>query len=195
MTLIQLQRESDQTVSRFVTPTVQLIDDRQVVAGAVQPLIVRDDSIQCVIDGRTFYVFKMYRTVAPLAAGASIDIVITSAVGKNLGIGYIAECGGNAELTVSENVTNIVGGTIFVPFNRNRGSALTSTTGALINPTSLTLGTTVYEELVLGGSGGNAAGASVRGDYALLDDVSYLFRLTNVTGQAHIASLAIQWVE
>ena len=195
MTLIQLQRESDQTISRFVTPTVQLLDNRQVVAGAVQPLIVRDDAIQCVIDGRSFYVFKTYRTAAPLASLASIDIVITSAPGKNLGIGYIAECGGNAELTVSENVTNIVGGDLFVPFNRNRGSSLTSTTGALINPTSLTLGTTVYEELVLGGTGGNAAGAAVRGDYALLDDVSYLFRLTNVTGQAHIASLAIQWVE
>lgn len=195
MTIIYVDRESHTTDSRLVVPTVQLRDNRQVVAGAEQPLIVRDDAIQSVIDGKTFYVFKTYRTAAPLAVGASIDIVVTSAPGKNLGIGYIAECGGNAELTVSEGVTNIVGGDIFIPFNRNRGSNLISTTGVLINPTSLTLGTTVYEDLILGGATGNAAGAAVRGDYALLDDVSYLFRLTNVTAQAHIASLAIQWVE
>lgn len=195
MTVIYVDRESHTTDSRLIVPTVQLRDDRQVVAGANQPLIIRDDAIQSVIDGITFYVFNTYKTAAPLASGASIDIVITSAAGKNIGIGYIAECGGNAELTVSEGVTNIVDGSILIPFNRNRGSSNISTTGVLLNPVSLTLGTTVYEDLILGGTGGNAAGAAVRGDYALLDDVSYLFRLTNVTGQAHIASLAIQWVE
>jgi hypothetical protein len=195
MSVIYVDRESHTTDSRLVVPTVQLRDDRQVIAGANQPLIVRDGTIQDVIDGRTFYVGKVYLTSAPLAAGGTIDFVITSSPGINVGIGFQAGCGGNADVSVYEGVTDIVGGTVVVPFNRNRGSSRTSTTGVLLDPTSLTLGTLIYQQLIFGGTGGNAAGATATGDYALLDDVSYLFRLTNETNKDNIAQLAIVWTE
>lgn len=196
MTVIYVDRESHTTDARLMIPTVQLRDDRQVVAGANQPLVVRSDNIQSVVDGITFYVYKIYPTAAPLNTLASIDFVITTAVNKRVGIGFKAECGGNAEVYVYEGVTDVVGGTLFIPLNRNRSSTNTALTGAILQPASLTLGTEIYGELIIGGTGGNAAGATVEGDYALLKaNTSYLFRLTNVSNQAQIAELAIQWIE
>lgn len=195
MTLIYVERESHTSDARLVTPTVQLRNDTQVIAGANQPLIVRDGGVQDVIDGRAFYAYKIHTSAATLAAGANIDIVVTSSSGVTIGVGFAAQCGGNAEIAIYENVTDIVGGTVFVPLNRNRASAAVSTTGALINPSSVTLGPVIYQDLILGGTTGNAAGATARGDYALLDDVSYLFRLTNTTAHSHVAELMIQWIE
>lgn len=196
MTLIVVDRESLTTDARLMIPTVQLRDDRQVVAGANQPLIVRSDTIQSVIDGITFYAYKVYNAANPLQPGASIDFVVTTAVGRRIGIGIKAECGGNAEVYVYENVTDVVGGTLYVPFNRNRASTTIAQTGVILQPTSVTAGTEIYAELVLGGTGGTAAGAVAEADYALLKaDTSYLFRMTNTTSQAHIAEFAVQWVE
>jgi hypothetical protein len=195
MTLIYVDRESHTTDSRLVTPTVQLRDNRQVIAGADQPLVVRDGGVQDVIDGKAFYAYKIHRAANTLAVGASIDIVVTSAQGATLGIGFAAQCAGNAEITIYEDVSSVTGGTLFVPLNRNRASSAISTTGVLINPTVGTLGDIIYEDLILGGTGGNAAGATLRGDYALIDDVSYLFRLTNTSSQVQVAELMLQWIE
>jgi hypothetical protein len=203
MTVIYVDRESHTSDSRLITPTVQLRDNKQVIAGADQPLIVRDGGIQDVIDGKAFYAYKLYKSASKLANNASINIVITAAVNKSLGVGFIASCGGDAEVTIYENSTSVTGGTLFVPLNRNRASTAISTTGILIDPTIGTLGTVIYESLVFGGTdsggggggGSKAAGATARGDYALLDDVSYTFRLTNTSGSSQQAELMVQWIE
>lgn len=195
MTLIYVDRESHTTDTRLVAPTVQLRDNSQVIAGADQPLVVRDGGVQDVIDGKAFYAYKIHKAANTLAVGANIDIVVTSATGKTLGIGFAAQCSGNAEITIYEDVSSVTGGTLFVPLNRNRASSAISTTGVLINPTVANLGDIIYEDLILGGTGGNAAGATLRGDYALIDDVSYLFRLTNTSSQVQVAELMIQWIE
>lgn len=201
MTVIYVERESHNNDSRLCTPTVQLRDNTQVIAGADQPLVTRDGGVQDVIDGKAFYAYKLYKSASKLANNASINIVITAALGKSLGIGFIASCGGDAEITIYENSTGITGGTLFVPLNRNRASAQTSTTGILIDPTIGTLGSVIFESLVFGGTdsggggGSKAAGATARGDYALLDDVSYTFRLTNTSGSSQQAELMVQWIE
>jgi hypothetical protein len=201
MTVIYVDRESHTSDSRLITPTVQLRDNKQVIAGADQPLVVRDGSIQDVIDGKAFYAYKLYKSASKLANNASINIVITAAVNKSLGVGFIASCGGDAEVTIYENSTSVTGGTLFVPLNRNRASSDASTTGILIDPTIGTLGTVIYESLIFGGidsgggGGSKAAGATARGDYALLDDVSYTFRLTNTSGSSQQAELMVQWIE
>lgn len=196
MTVIYVDRESHTTDARLMIPTVQLRDDRQVVAGANQPLVTRSDNVQAVIDGITFYTFSVRPAANPLPALASIDILITTAVNRPVGVGVISECGGNAELYVYEGVTNVVGGTITPGLNRNRQSTNTAVTGVLLQPTSVTLGTLVFGDLILGGTGGNSAGATTDSDYAVLKaDTSYLFRLTNATNQDHVAALAIQWIE
>ncbi len=196
MTIINVERESHTTDARLMVPTVQMRDNRQVVAGSNQPLITRYDNIQSVIDGITFYAFAVAPTASMLAPLASLDILVTTAVGRPVGVGLRAECGGNAEIYVYEGCTDVVGGTIFVPLNRNRASTNTAVTGVLMQPTSLTLGDLVFGDLVLGGTGGNSAGATADSDYAILKaDTSYLFRLTNVTAKSHVAALAVQWIE
>ena len=196
MTKVYVERESESTVARYVVPTVKLRNDDQMVAGAENPLITRTDNIQAVVDGIAFYVFKIFPTAAPLAQNASIDFLITTAPNRPVGIGFKAEAGGDAEVYVYEGCTNVVGGDLVIPFNRNRASTNTPVTGVLYNPESLTLGTLIYGELVLGGTGGNAAGATAESDYAFLKaDTSYLFRMTNVSNQARIAEFGVQWIE
>ena len=196
MTRIYVERESHTTDARLFVPTVQMRDDTQVIAGANQPLVVRQDTVQSVIDGIVFYVFQMRPSTNPLDAGGSIEFLITTAVDRPVGVGFVAQCGGDAEVYVYENVTNVVGGTLTVPFNRNRASTNTAVTGVLLNPSSYTLGPLIYSDLILGGSGGNAAGATAQSDYAVLAaNKSYLFRLTNTINQANVAELMVQWIE
>ena len=168
--------ESDQTLMRWV--------------------VDREESIQSIIDGIVFYAYSTKGNGNTLADDASIDVVVTTPANINLGIGFVTRIGGDAEFKVFENVTEVVGGTIFVPKIRNRASTRTSQTGIIVQPTSLTTNGVLYEEIIVGGSGGNAAGASLDGDYAIIKaDTSYLFRLTNRSNNARIAELFVQWIE
>lgn len=163
---------------------------------AMRYVVDRDESVQNIIDGLVFYAYSSKGNGNELADDASIDIVVTSPVSMPLGIGFVTRIGGDAEFKVFENVTDVVGGTIYVPKNRNRASSKISQTGIIVQPTSVTTNGVLYEEIIVGGSGGNAAGASLQGDYAIIRaDTSYLFRLTNRSGQARIAELFVQWVE
>lgn len=163
---------------------------------AMRYVVDRDESVQNIIDGLVFYAYSSKGNGNTLADDASIDIVVTSPVSMPLGIGFVTRIGGDAEFKVFENVTDVVGGTIYVPKNRNRASSKISQTGIIVQPTSVTTNGVLYEEIIVGGSGGNAAGASLQGDYAIIRaDTSYLFRLTNRSGQARIAELFVQWVE
>jgi hypothetical protein len=168
--------ESDNTVMRYV--------------------VNRDESVQNIIDGLVFYAYSSKGNGNQLADDASIDIVITPPVNMPIGIGFVTRIGGDAEFKVYENVTAVTGGTIFVPRNRNRASTRSAQTGVIIQPSSVTTNGILYEEIIVGGSGGNAAGATLEGDYAILKaNTSYLFRLTNRSNQARIAELFVQWVE
>ena len=168
--------ESDQTVMRWV--------------------VQREESVQNVIDGLVFYAFSSKGDGDLLADDASIDIVVTPAINMNVGIGFVTRIGGDAEFRVYEGVTGITGGTIFVPRNRNRASTRVAQTGVIVQPTTVTHNGSLYNEIIVGGSGGKAAGATLQGDYAIIKaNTSYLFRLTNKSGQARIAELFVQWVE
>lgn len=158
--------------------------------------IDRPEAVQYVIDGQVFYAYKANNTANLLADGDSIDIVVTAAPGVAPGFGFVARIGGTAELDVYEDVTDVTGGTIFVPRNRNRTSDRVSQVGVIINPTTVTATNPLYEEQVIGGTGGNASGATVSVNYAVIkSDTSYLFRLINRSGKARVAELYLQWSE
>jgi len=163
---------------------------------AMRYVVNRDEAVQHIIEGIVFYAYSSRGNGNTLPDDENIDIVVTPPVDNEIGIGFITRIGGDAEFKVYENVSNVVGGTIYVPKNRNRASSRTAQTGIIIQPTSLTTNGVLYEEIIVGGSGGNAAGASLEGDYAILRaDTSYLFRLTNRSGQTRIAELFVQWIE
>jgi len=159
-------------------------------------VVDRPESVQSIIDGRVFYAYSSKGDGNTLADDASIDIVITPPADLAIGIGFVTRIGGDAEFKVFENVTDVTGGTVFVPRNRNRASTNTARSGVIIQPTGVTTNGILYEEIIIGGSGGNAAGATLQGDYAVIKaDTSYLFRLTNRSNQSRLAELFIQWVE
>jgi hypothetical protein len=66
----------------------------------------------------------------------------------------------------------------------------------VINPTINTLGTELDGQIVPGGvgkkSGGGSAGTL---EYVLKPLTNYHFRLTNVNGTSHAASLTLEWYE
>jgi hypothetical protein len=194
-TRIILDRESHTTDARFVALTQQTRNDGQVAVSVFDPLCMISTKEQNLRDGQVFYVYSARLTNNLLANDDTIDIVITPNPGTNVCLTAIVQCGGNAEFYVHENVTNITGGTIFVPINRNRRSTNISQVGVLINPT-VTLNGIIYEEIVLGGATGVASGGAVEGiDYIIKPDVSTLFRLKNVSGQARLAELQLTWCE
>jgi hypothetical protein len=194
-TRIDVERESDRTVARLVALTQQTRNDGQRVISAFDPLVTIDIKAQNLRDGVNFYAFSARLSGNLLANNASIDIVVTPSPGMNVCMNAIFQCGGDAEIYVHENVTNITGGTLFVPINRNRRSTNTSQVGVLIQP-NVTVNGVIYEEVIIGGGGGNAGGGTIDGiDYILKPDVSYLFRLKNVSGQSRLAELQLTWCE
>lgn len=194
-TRVLLDRESHTSDARFVALTQQTREDKQVVVSVFDPLCNISTKEQNLRDGLSFYVFVAKVTGDLLANNASIDLVVTASPNANVCLGAVFQCAGDAEISVHENVTDVSGGTIFVPINRNRRSTNVSQVGVLVNPT-MTLNGVIYKEIVLAGSGGKATGGSIDGiDYILKPDVSYLYRLKNVSGQSRLAELQLTWCE
>jgi hypothetical protein len=194
-TLIEL--ESLTTKSRFVTPVQKTNNGTFVVAGADSPLIMVDVNHQRNHDGRAYFAYKLYPVASKLAANASIDIVMASPAGVFPHISVDAFCQGDAEFYLYEGSSS-TGGTAFTPINRNRNYAISnpSQSAMVINPTINTLGTELDGQIVPGGvgkkSGGGSAGTL---EYVLKPLTNYHFRLTNVNGTSHAASLTLEWYE
>jgi hypothetical protein len=194
-TLIEL--ESLTTKSRFVTPVQKTNNGTFVVAGADSPLIMVDVNHQRNHDGRAYFAYKLYPVASKLAANASIDIVMASPAGVFPHISVDAFCQGDAEFYLYEGSSS-TGGTAFTPINRNRNYAISnpSQSAMVINPTINTLGTELDGQIVPGGvgkkSGGGSAGTL---EYVLKPLTNYHFRLTNVNGTSHAASMTLEWYE
>lgn len=194
---IIVQRESENTKSRLVTLTHKNNAGDQVIAGADAPVIVVDVNHQRNHDGRAFFAYKLAPDSAPLAANASIDIVLASPSGVFPHMTVDAMCLGDAELYVYEGAST-TGGTSFTPINRNRNYAVSnpSQIAMVINPTVTSVGNELDAQIIPGGAGkksGGGTGATL--EYVLKPLTNYLFRLTNVNGVAHAAYLTLEWYE
>jgi hypothetical protein len=192
---ITVLRESDTTKSRYVTPTYIDKDGNQVVAGSEKPLVIADVNHVRLHEGRAFYAYYLNGDANPLENDASINIAIAWASGKTPHLIFDVNCGGDAEFTIYENAV-VTGGTAFTAINRYRPSTNASASAALINPTVTSVGTALTGEFLSGGAGGQAGGAAAFSfQYVLSPLTTYLFRLTNRSGQAHMAHLMIEWYE
>lgn len=194
---IIVQRESENTKSRLVTLTHKNNAGDQVIAGADAPVITVDVNHQRNHDGRAFYAYKIYKDSAPLAANASIDIVLASPSGVFPHMTIDGLCLGDAELYVYEGPTT-TGGTSFTPINRNRNYADSnpSQVAMVINPTVTSVGNELDAQIIPGGIGKKSAGGTAGSlEYVLKPLTNYLFRLTNVNGTAHAAYLTLEWYE
>jgi len=197
MAVITVERESDDTKAQFVALTQKNNAGTQVVAGADAPVIMVDVNHQRNHDGRAFFAYKMYPDSSPLAATASIDIVLASPSGVFPHITVDAMCLGDAEFYIYEG-TGTTGGTTLTPVNRNRNYAESnpSQLAMVVNPTVTSLGTQIDAQVIAGGSGKKSGGGSAGSlEYVLKPLTNYLFRLTNVNGTAHAAHMQLEWYE
>ena len=197
MAVLTVTRESDKTNARHVVLTHKNNAGTQVVAGADAPAIVVDVNHQRNHDGRAYFAYKIAPDTAPLAAGASINIVLASPSGVFPHITVYALCLGDAELYIYEG-TSTTGGTAFTPINRNRNYAVSnqSQVAMVINPTVTSVGTEIDAQLIAGGTGKKSGGGTAGSlEYVLKPLTNYLFRLTNVNGTAHAAYLTLEWYE
>jgi len=196
MTAIYIDRESETTVGRYAVLTVKESSDKQRVVGSDYPLSIIDINHLRLHEGRAFHVFKLYPPSAGLAQNANLDIVLTANPGVQPHIIVQALCAQNALISWYENVTSVTGGDIFVPISRNRVSTRVSEVGALMNPTSLTLGSLIHQEYISAGEDKKASGTGAYSfEFVLKDDVSYLFRLTNVGSASAATYMSLEWYE
>ncbi len=192
---INILRESDTTKSRHVNPAYVDKDGVSYIASSDRPFPIVDVNHLRLHEGRAFKAYRIYPEAAKLADGASCNIAIAWASGVYPHILMDASCGGNAELYMYEGAT-VSGGTSFTAIKRNRTSATTSSSAILINPTVTTTGTEIDAELVAGGAGKKSGGAGTGSLEIVLNPLTtYLFRLTNVSGTAHMAELFLEWYE
>jgi hypothetical protein len=194
---IIVQRESENTKAILAALTHKNNAGEQTISGADAPVIMVDVNHQRNHDGRAFFAYKIYPDSAPLAANASIDIVLASPSGVFPHITIDGLCLGDAELYVYEGTTT-TGGTAFTPINRNRNYAVSNTSevAMVINPTVTSVGTEIDAQIIPGGAGKKSGGGTaVSLEYVLKPLTNYLFRLTNVNGTSHAAYLTVEWYE
>lgn len=195
MAATEVAIESLTTKSRFVTLVQKNDEGNHVIAGADAPLITIDINHQRNHDGRAWFAYKMYPKSAPLADGASVDIVLASAGGVFPHVTVEALCLGDAEFYIYENAV-ATGGTALTPINRNRNDTSSSQVAMIVNPTVSSLGTQIDAQIIPGGTGKKSTGGSSHSlEYVLKPLTNYLFRLTNVNGTDHAAHLALEWYE
>ncbi len=106
--------------------------------------------------------------------------------------------GGDATIELLEDPT-VVGGVAVSERNMKRTSAEPGDTVVLSGVTVNVVGTTVFDCVIPGGTGGNAAGGVLglrdNSEFILDPDKTYVVRLTNIAGNAKAACLIIQWYE
>lgn len=195
MAILYVERESQPQKAQFVALTQKNKDGLQVISGSDYPAIMVDVNHARMHEGRAFFAWSMNTAAAPLAAGASIDIVMASNSGitPHITVGYAS--GGDCEFYMYEG-TSTTGGTAFTPVNRNRTSATTSQVAMVINPTINTLGTLIDAQVGPGGSGPKSGGGTGAGlEYVLAPLTNYHFRLTNVSTKSELAVLTLEWYE
>jgi hypothetical protein len=195
MTAVYVERESDQTVARFVALTVKDTDDAQRVVGSDYCMPSLDINHLRLHEGRGFNAYKYYPPSAGLAANASLNMVFTTNVGTSPHIAIQTSCSQDCEITWFEGAS-ASGGTIFTPINRNRESTRISQAGILVNPTVTATGTEFHREYISAGNSKKAAGSGAFSlEYIFQDNVSYLIRMTNVGNGSATAYLSLDWYE
>ena len=193
---INVELESQTTKSRFVSPTYIASDGRAPAVGSELPMQIADISTLRTIEGKSYAIGVVNSFDSPLAADASIDIAIAWASGVTPSLSVTGLCAGNAMGFLYEGAV-VTGGTAATAVNVNRNfSAVASESAILVNPTVSSTGTTLLEQILIGGTGKKSGGADMSTPRLVLKPLTtYLFRLTNVNGTAHAAEIILEWYE
>ena len=192
---IIVERESITTKSRFVSPTYTDKDGLQQTVGSDRPMPILDINHLRLHEGRAYNAYRIYPDANKLASGASCNIAIAWASNVFPHLLIDASCGGDSELYIYEGAS-VTSGTSFTAVSRNRVIDSASQSAILINPTVTSVGTEISAHVISGGTGKHAGGAGTNAlEMVLKPLTTYVFRLTNVNGTAHMAELILEWYE
>lgn len=139
--------------------------------------------------------FEASYFVLSLANNGSIDFRLPTGA-KFCHFVFDCACGGNAEVQFYASA-NLAGGTPVTAWNMNRPSANVATMSVLHTPAVIGAGTLVYNAMLPGGRGPNAAGGTARQgtEWILKQNTVYLLRLFNRSGNSQPTSIVVQWYE
>lgn len=189
---IEVKRESLDTKARHVSPAYIDKDGVHYLTSSDRPFPTVDVNHLRLHEGRAYYV---YHVDSALSVNGNLDIAIAWPSGTLPHSVFNYQCGGDSRFYVYENPTTS-GGTALTIHRRNRALATTSTGAAVYNPTVSALGDEIFGEIITSGQGGTGAGGGgYTYEYVLKPLTTYLFRLTNINSQAHMAELLIEWYE
>lgn len=189
---IQVERESITTKSRHVSPSYVDKDGNQFLTSSDRPFPIVDVNHLRLHEGRAYYTYYIEPS---LAVNANLDIAVAFPAGVAPHAVFNYQCGGDSRFYIYEAPTTS-GGTSLTIHRRNRSLVTTSSGVAVYNPTVSALGTEIFGEIITSGQGGTGAGGGgYTYEYVLKPLTTYLFRLTNINAQAHIAELLIEWYE
>lgn len=189
---IEVKRESLDTKARHVNPAYVDKDGNSYIASSDRPFPVLDVNHLRLHEGRAYYTYYINPT---LAVNGNLDIALAFPAGILPHAVFNYQCGGDSRFYVYENPTTS-GGTSLTIHRRNRSLNTTSSGVAVYAPTVTNLGTEIFAEIITSGQGGTGAGGGgYTYEYVLKPLTTYLFRLTNINAQAHIAELLIEWYE
>ena len=159
-----------------------------------QHLIMKGDIHALIHEGRFF---STGLSDVALSGGASLEILIQAPIGAPLHVRFQGSMGADASTSFFEGTTFSAAGAAITPVNRNRRSTNAAGGTWTSGPTITADGTELFSGVIPGGSGGNAPGAQAAGfqEWILGSGVNYLARITNLTGQAQVANLEIDFYD
>lgn len=189
---IEVKRESVDTKARHVSPAYVDKDGVHYLTSSDKPFPIVDVNHLRLHEGRAYYT---YRIESSLEVNGNLDIALAFPSGVAPHAIFNYQCGGDSRFYVYEGPTTS-GGTSSTIHRRNRILNTTSSGVAVYEPTVTALGTEIFGEIITSGQGGTGAGGGgYTYEYVLKPLTTYLFRLTNINAQAHIAELLIEWYE
>lgn len=178
--------------------SVQIIDPSGEVSARVDPTsrhLVQMNEVHARIHEGSF--FSTGLGDAALANAGTLEILIQTPATGTIHARFGGSVGGDIRMGLFEGTTFSAAGTTLVPSNRNRMSANVTTVTLSHTPTITLDGTVLFDGYVGGGSGGNAIGGQIASfeEFILDQSTSYLARVTNVSGQAQVSSLTVNFYD
>lgn len=148
-----------------------------------RPLYEQIDAVHQAIHLRGMYTIS--RTALGVANNGYHDIHVIPPAGYEAHLRFVIVTEGKAYLKSYTGTTYTNAGTAITPFNRaTNGDA--STLLAYHTPTINVLGTPRGDDMIPGGTGGNATGGNISGEFEsiIAAGTDQLFRVQNVKGTA-----------
>ncbi len=132
-----------------------------------------------------------------LADDASLDLLIRVIANTSAHMRFHAAIGGDGQAFMYEDPTTSADGTPVARNNRNRFSSNTSDTLIFSGPTVTGVGDLLPTGIIPGGGAGTPGIGGQIGSFEewMLAPADYLFKLTNKSGGAQPASVALDWYE